>query len=176
MRRAQYRISGSGGDAECVVFYFGPGQGGDARRVLTAEEPDAGRGVAAVFRRCVLEIVVPCPKAAKERARLGQGGDEVHDVLQRGGGLAGFEQQPRQERIQGKPRGLRAAPGETAGVVEEPHLLEAGGRRSNGLWIRGVEEVEGFDASAQSSGVKQQGIQVLPQDLGWGVLPQDPLR
>ena len=31
MRRAQYRISGSGGDAECVVFYFGPGQGGDAK-------------------------------------------------------------------------------------------------------------------------------------------------
>lgn len=31
MRRAQYRISGPGGAAECVVFYFGPGQGGDAR-------------------------------------------------------------------------------------------------------------------------------------------------
>ncbi len=30
MRRAQYRISGPGGPAECVVFYFGPGQGGDA--------------------------------------------------------------------------------------------------------------------------------------------------
>jgi hypothetical protein len=31
MRRAQYRIPGAdgGGDAECVVFYFGPGQGGD---------------------------------------------------------------------------------------------------------------------------------------------------
>jgi hypothetical protein len=29
MRRAQYRVSGPGGDAECVVFYFGPGQGGD---------------------------------------------------------------------------------------------------------------------------------------------------
>ncbi len=28
MRNAQYRISGPGGSAECVVFYFGPGQGG----------------------------------------------------------------------------------------------------------------------------------------------------
>jgi len=31
MRRAQYRIQGPGGPAECVVFYFGPGQGGDAQ-------------------------------------------------------------------------------------------------------------------------------------------------
>jgi len=30
MRRAQYRIAGSAGDAERVVFYFGPGQGGNA--------------------------------------------------------------------------------------------------------------------------------------------------
>lgn len=29
MRRAQYRIPGEAGDGECVVFYFGPGQGGD---------------------------------------------------------------------------------------------------------------------------------------------------
>jgi hypothetical protein len=29
MRRAQYRVAGAAGDAECVVFYFGPGQGGD---------------------------------------------------------------------------------------------------------------------------------------------------
>lgn len=29
MRRAQYRVPGKGGDAECAVFYFGPGQGGD---------------------------------------------------------------------------------------------------------------------------------------------------
>lgn len=28
MRRAQYRIPGPGGPAECIVFYFGPGQGG----------------------------------------------------------------------------------------------------------------------------------------------------
>jgi hypothetical protein len=30
MRRAQYRVPGAGGDGECVVYYFGPGQGGDA--------------------------------------------------------------------------------------------------------------------------------------------------
>ena len=31
MRRAQYRVPGPGGDAELVVFYFGPGEGGDPR-------------------------------------------------------------------------------------------------------------------------------------------------
>lgn len=31
MRRAQYRIPGPGGAGEFVVFYFGPGQGGDAK-------------------------------------------------------------------------------------------------------------------------------------------------
>lgn len=30
MRKAQYRVPGPGGDAECVVSYFGPGEGGDA--------------------------------------------------------------------------------------------------------------------------------------------------
>ncbi len=30
MRRAQYRVPGEAGVAECVVFYFGPGEGGDA--------------------------------------------------------------------------------------------------------------------------------------------------
>jgi hypothetical protein len=29
MRKAQYRVPGTGGDAECVVFYLGPGEGGD---------------------------------------------------------------------------------------------------------------------------------------------------
>lgn len=29
MRRAQYRIPSESGDGQCVVFYFGPGQGGD---------------------------------------------------------------------------------------------------------------------------------------------------
>jgi hypothetical protein len=28
MRRAQYRVPGAAGDGECVVFYFGPNQGG----------------------------------------------------------------------------------------------------------------------------------------------------
>ena len=31
MRRAQYRIQGKGGPAECIVFYFGPGEGGGAK-------------------------------------------------------------------------------------------------------------------------------------------------
>lgn len=31
MRRAQYRVPGAAGPGECVVFYFGPGQGGDAQ-------------------------------------------------------------------------------------------------------------------------------------------------
>lgn len=35
MRRAQYRLPGPGGPAECVVFYFGPGQGGDAKSNAT---------------------------------------------------------------------------------------------------------------------------------------------
>jgi len=30
LRRAQYRVPGPAGEGECVVFYFGPGQGGDA--------------------------------------------------------------------------------------------------------------------------------------------------
>lgn len=29
MRRAQFEVTGKAGPAECVVFYFGPGQGGD---------------------------------------------------------------------------------------------------------------------------------------------------
>ena len=29
MRKAQYKVPGPGGDGECAVFYFGPGQGGD---------------------------------------------------------------------------------------------------------------------------------------------------
>jgi hypothetical protein len=31
MRRAQYRVPGPAGPGECLVFYFGPGQGGDAK-------------------------------------------------------------------------------------------------------------------------------------------------
>lgn len=29
VRLAQYRVPGDAGDGECIVFYFGPGQGGD---------------------------------------------------------------------------------------------------------------------------------------------------
>ncbi len=29
LRRAQYKAPGPGGDGECVVYYFGPGEGGD---------------------------------------------------------------------------------------------------------------------------------------------------
>lgn len=35
MRRFQYRIPGAAGPGECVVFYFGPGQGGDAQSNAT---------------------------------------------------------------------------------------------------------------------------------------------
>jgi hypothetical protein len=31
MRQAQYSIPGSSGPGECAVFYFGPGEGGDAQ-------------------------------------------------------------------------------------------------------------------------------------------------
>ena len=31
MRKAQYEVPGSAGAGECVVFYFGPGQGGDPK-------------------------------------------------------------------------------------------------------------------------------------------------
>src|SRR5262249_11726880 len=46
MRRAQYKIPGPGGAGECVVFYFGPGQGGDAETTAgggpaRSEHPDA---------------------------------------------------------------------------------------------------------------------------------------
>jgi len=45
MRIAQYQVGGPGGDAECVVFYFGPGMGGDAQSNATRwarqfEQPD----------------------------------------------------------------------------------------------------------------------------------------
>lgn len=53
MRRAQYRVPGEAGDAECAVFYFGPGQGGDpmanARRWASQfVQPDGGDPVAAM--------------------------------------------------------------------------------------------------------------------------------
>jgi hypothetical protein len=53
MRRAQYRVPGEAGDAECVVFYFGPGQGGDAmanavRWAGQFEQPDGSSSVDAM--------------------------------------------------------------------------------------------------------------------------------
>lgn len=47
MRVAQYRVPGPAGEARCVVFYFGAGEGGDpeanARRWATQfEQPDGG--------------------------------------------------------------------------------------------------------------------------------------
>jgi hypothetical protein len=50
MRRAQYRVPGPGGDGECIVFYFGPGQGGDpaANAVRWAQQfkqPDGSSSV-----------------------------------------------------------------------------------------------------------------------------------
>jgi hypothetical protein len=62
MRRAQYRVPGSGGeggDAECVVFYFGPGQGGDAttnarRWANQFSQPD-GRPSEEVMKTSLLE-------------------------------------------------------------------------------------------------------------------------
>ncbi len=60
MRRAQYRISGPGGDGECVVFYFGPGQGGDAksnaeRWARQFAQPD-GRDSVEVMKTRVFEV------------------------------------------------------------------------------------------------------------------------
>jgi hypothetical protein len=59
MRRAQYRVPGDAGDGECIVFYFGPGQGGDAgsnamRWARQFEQPD-GRPSADVLQLSQLE-------------------------------------------------------------------------------------------------------------------------
>jgi hypothetical protein len=56
MRRAQYRIPGAGGDAELVVFYFGPNQGGppidNAKRwAMQFTQPDGGDPLAALKTR-----------------------------------------------------------------------------------------------------------------------------
>jgi hypothetical protein len=54
MRRAQYRVPGLRGDAECVVFYFGPGQGGDpkanAERWASQFTPADGSSAAAALK------------------------------------------------------------------------------------------------------------------------------
>jgi hypothetical protein len=53
MRRAQYRVPGTAGDGECIVFYFGPGQGGDpasnaVRWAQQFEQPDGRSSVDAM--------------------------------------------------------------------------------------------------------------------------------
>jgi hypothetical protein len=53
MRRAQYRVPGPGGDAQCAVFYFGPGQGGDPeanaqRWAQQFTQPDGGSSIDAL--------------------------------------------------------------------------------------------------------------------------------
>jgi hypothetical protein len=58
MRRAQYRIPGPGGEGECVVFYFGPGQGGDATANATRwaeqfEQPDGKSSRSALKTRTI---------------------------------------------------------------------------------------------------------------------------
>jgi hypothetical protein len=60
MRRAQYRIPGPGGDGECVVFYFGPGQGGDPmsnaeRWAAQFEQPD-GRPPSAAMKTRTAQV------------------------------------------------------------------------------------------------------------------------
>jgi hypothetical protein len=60
MRRAQYRVPGPGGDAELVVFYFGPGQGGDAlsnasRWAGQFRQPD-GRNPTAAMKTSEIQV------------------------------------------------------------------------------------------------------------------------
>jgi len=60
MRRAQYRVPGEAGDGECVVFYFGPGQGGEAqenaeRWAQMFEQPD-GRASTEVMSTRMLNV------------------------------------------------------------------------------------------------------------------------
>ena len=50
MRKAQYRVPGTAGDGECVVYYFGAGQGGDpasnaARWAGQFRQPDGGSSI-----------------------------------------------------------------------------------------------------------------------------------
>ena len=64
MRRAQYRIQGPAGPAECAVFYFGPGQGGDARANATRwgsqfQGPDGKSAAAAIKTREIKVGAIP---------------------------------------------------------------------------------------------------------------------
>jgi len=56
MRRAQYKVPGPGGEGECVVFYFGPGQGGSPqanaeRWASQFEQPDGRSPLEAMTTR-----------------------------------------------------------------------------------------------------------------------------
>jgi hypothetical protein len=60
MRRAQYRAPGAAGAAECVVFYFGPGEGGDAKsnaeRWASQFRPADGRSSEAAMKTSSLAV------------------------------------------------------------------------------------------------------------------------
>jgi hypothetical protein len=60
MRKAQYKVPGSAGDGECVVFYFGPGQGGDpmSNAVRWSEQFTLEDGSSAQSAMKTSEIVV----------------------------------------------------------------------------------------------------------------------
>lgn len=60
MRRAQYRVPGAQGDGSCIVYYFGPGQGGDAadnaKRWAEQFEQADGRPSTEVMKTEALEV------------------------------------------------------------------------------------------------------------------------
>jgi hypothetical protein len=60
MRRAQYRVPAPTGDAECLVFYFGPGQGGDpmsnAQRWASQFADDKGQPATASMKTRSLDV------------------------------------------------------------------------------------------------------------------------
>jgi len=60
MRRAQYRIPGPGGEGECVVFYFGPGQGGEpmdnATRWASQFVPEGGGDPVAAMKTSMSQV------------------------------------------------------------------------------------------------------------------------
>ena len=84
MRVAQYRVPGPAGDAECVVFYFGPGQGGDPM---------------ANARRWANQFTQPDGRPSEELmevARLESASIPLHVVQVTGtysGGMSGIEEQ-----------------------------------------------------------------------------------
>jgi hypothetical protein len=64
MRVAQYRVAGPAGDGECVVYYFGPGQGGDpkanaVRWAQQFEQPDGRPSVDVMKLTRIEETRVP---------------------------------------------------------------------------------------------------------------------